>query len=149
MVWVRDLDASEPIPENDNLQAFVLHPCVSSPPLLLPLTHARRCCRTEFGSKWDGLKSRLNNLRDRSLGPKDQRTKEGVAFETSARATRIKGARCYSVGINTQKPRNVAGPAAGNKIYEGDSPADDEHLKWRKEVLTVRSSLRYPFQGTC
>lgn len=100
MVWVRDLDSIDVIPENDNLQVFVLHPyvplCKGSVILL-----TWRYFREEFGTGWDTLAAKLNDLRDRSLGPREQRTKERVAFEANERATRIKGARCYSVGLNT------------------------------------------------
>lgn len=136
MVWVRDLDAWDPIPINDSLQSYSLHPYV-------PLRTGRLCltvdsfCREEFGPDYDRVVANLNRLRDESLGPKETRSKEKVAFEANARATRVKGARCYSVGLNTQKPRNLAGPAVGNKLFEGDSLDDDAHLKWRKEVLEV------------
>lgn len=93
--------------------------------------------------EYDIITKKLEDLRDRSLGTRETRTKDKVAFEKTSRASKIKDARCYSIGLNTQKPRNVAGPAAGNKVYEGDLPETDEDLKWRRDVLSVRLILRY------
>ena len=85
----------------------------------------------------DATRAELHSLRDRCLGPRETRTPTEVKFERSPRATKVHDGRCYSCGLNTQKPRNLAGPSAGGKIY-GEHDKLDDHQRLRRDVVKVR-----------
>lgn len=116
--------------------------------LIIPVSaHFDTLHRSEL-KNWENLERELNDVRFRVLGPRNERTRSSTAFERSERAIRIKGARCYSMALNTQKPRNVAGPAAGGKVFVDDSIDENADLTLRRDMLKACIISLLYFHGT-
>lgn len=85
----------------------------------------------------DGLLDGLNEVRDEILGNREARTSTQVQFETCKRAIGIKNARCYSIALNHQKPKNLVDPSAGGHVRGVISDLEAEHLKARQNIVKV------------
>ncbi|KAK1217860.1 hypothetical protein PQX77_019480 [Marasmius sp. AFHP31] len=110
IIWARDLDAQVVGPQGDWMQVYVINP------------------KEFYRGTWQKIVKRLQNVRDRSLGAKSLRTVSKVAFEKSKRAVGIKKSRCYPTGINVQKSKNMALPAANAKLTVADNLDNPEQM---------------------
>ncbi|KAJ3804119.1 hypothetical protein F5876DRAFT_83747 [Lentinula aff. lateritia] len=89
--------------------------------------------------KHSDLSKILNQLRDETLGSRNERTRMGsTKFEECAnRAIPVGGeGSCFSVGFGHQKPRNLAGPSVGGKVRGDISQKEKEHLQIRQNIVT-------------
>ncbi|KAJ3846407.1 hypothetical protein EV368DRAFT_69952, partial [Lentinula lateritia] len=89
--------------------------------------------------KHSDLSKILNQLRDETLGSRNERTRMGsTKFEECAnRAIPVGGeGSCFSVGFGYQKPRNLAGPSVGGKVRGDISQKEKEHLQIRQNIVT-------------
>lgn len=90
--------------------------------------------------------ARLHELRNDCLGPFDERDpKTGeTKLEKDQRWDPVGGeGRCQSMGLNIQRCRNVANPAAAGKSSEKNNDEDDDDygIRIRGEITKVRRIL--------
>lgn len=107
------------------------------------------CIRTIFSER---MRRDLIIARREALGPKELRTNKepsansrgvmegGTAFERNL-PTKIRGGRCYSLGLSCERPRKVVEPCKDGKVKNNDNAS----LKMRKKLITVSCSLSWSF----
>lgn len=78
-------------------------------------------------------------LRDDTLGTREERRSTlRTRFEKcEKRAVRVGKGRCFGVGLNHQKPRNLNGPAVGGKVRGKLSEEEEEHVRLRENLVKV------------
>ncbi|KAF9016251.1 hypothetical protein BDP27DRAFT_1440716 [Rhodocollybia butyracea] len=85
----------------------------------------------------------LMELRDDTLGTRAERTSNlRTHFEKCVKhAVRVGKARCFGVGLNHQKPRNLNGPAVGGKIRSKLTEEEEEHTSVDAAVNIIKKII--------